>query len=172
MPALIRVADVADTAGVTRLFVRIYESQHGPGSATAQGLLESTGAVLFPDQDGPTVLVYVIDDDIHGVVAYRLDQQHGSASIITVQAHDTVRGRSAAQLLLSETVGRCATAGALALVTDVPAADVRARGFLRREGFTPVVEHDVVAASQDDAVVTYQRMLSEDPIPASETTEG
>jgi N-acetylglutamate synthase-like GNAT family acetyltransferase len=172
MVAHIRVADAADTEGVARLFARIYESGRGPGAARDQGLSERTIAVLFPDRDRPTVLVYVIDGDIEGVVAYRLDRQSGSASLITVQTHDTVRGRSAAQLLLSETARRCAAEGMSELVTDVPAADVRARGFLRREGFSAVVESDVSDAPLLDAVVTYQRLLLADLAVSTERHDG
>lgn len=133
---------------------------------TAQALLERTVAVLFPQQDGPTVVVYAIDDDIHAVGAYRVDRRHGCASIITVQAHNTVRSRSAVQQLLSETMRNCAEARVASVVTDV-----RARGFLRREGFSPAAENDVAEASRDDAAVTYQRLLSADPNSARESSD-
>lgn len=162
MDTSIRIATRDDADGVARFFGAIYASQRGLSSASAREMLARTVAVLFPQRDGPTVMVYVIEDDIHGVVAYHVDQERASASIVSVQAHDTVRGRSAAQQLLSETARSCAEAGVTLLVTDVPAADVRARGFLRREGFSAVVENDAVSASQDDAVVTYQRLLSEE----------
>ncbi len=172
MAALIRVASAADVEGVTGLFSRIYETGRGPGSANDQGLWERTIAVLFPDSDGPTVLVYVIEGDIQGVTAYRLGPQDGFAFLITVQAHDSVWGRSTAQQLLSETARRCAAEGASVLLTEVPAADVRARGFLRREGFSAVAEGDVADESQTDAVVTYQRLLPAGPTPEVEGSDG
>ncbi len=163
MATPIRVADAADAASVAQFFDGIYDSQHGPGSASAWGMVERTAAVLFPERGGPTVLVYDVDGDIQGVVAYQIDPAHGCATIVTVQVRDTVRGRGAAQQLLSETVRACVIAGVSMLSTEVAAADVRARGFLRREGFSVVVEGETAPESEDDATVTYRRLLPAGP---------
>ncbi|MCB2412238.1 GNAT family N-acetyltransferase [Demequina sp. TTPB684] len=159
MSAPIRIAAAADTQDVARFFSGVYESRRGRGAATSQGLFERTIDVLFPREDAPTVLLYIADGDIHGVVAFRIDPDRQRAELVTVQAHDTVRGRSAAQQLLGETVRHCDREGVPVLVTDVPAADVRARGFLRREGFAVVIDGAADEAAPEEGVVTYARSV-------------
>jgi hypothetical protein len=50
----------------------------------------------------------------------------------------------------------CAALGGVALTTDVPLSDVRARGFLRREGFVALVDELAPAPVADDAMISYR----------------
>ena len=129
----IRRATADDAATVAAFFAAVYEMEHGRGSAGALEMLQRTIAVLFPEEHAPVVYLYETDA-IHGVGAVR-DAGDGIRELVTVQVFDTVQGRGVAQTLLHHLVEQSRSDGCRTIFTLVPPADVRARGFLRREGF-------------------------------------
>ena len=167
MGTSIRVADNNDAAEVARFFSEVYEAEHGIGSSGALEMLERTIAVLFPPDENPLVLVHRVDDRIEGVAACHPVDARARAELITVQVYDTVQGRGAAQRLLAALVDQCRDAGATVLTTEVPLADGRARGFLRREGFFPANQEVYPPSGPEDFVVAYERpLIAQAPPPA------
>lgn len=133
----IREASVDDAASVAGFFSSIFEDTHGAGSSSALEMLQRTVAVLFPPSDAePTVYVYEHDGTILGVVAAARPDSSGVSQLLTIQVFDNVQGRGIAQTLLGRVIDHVRQWGAVSVATQVPYSDVRARGFLRREGFS------------------------------------
>lgn len=152
----IRAATPDDAAGVAAFFSAVYEGEHGLGSAGALEMLQRTVAVLFPDHaEPPAVYVYESGAAIQGVGAVRPGNAEGACELITIQVFDNVQGRGIAQRLLHRVVELCSQQGATKLYTMVPLADVRARGFLRREGFVADAEDGIAAGGPPDSIVRY-----------------
>lgn len=153
----IRVASVDDASAVADFFTSVYEGEHGAGAAAALQMRERTLAVLFPvEGERPEVFVYDAGEaGIQGVTAVRAEPPLGEAELITVQVFDTVQGKGIAQTLLRRAIDHVRASGVATLHTAVDAADVRARGFLRREGFTVTLPEGGVPDEQD-ALVRYE----------------
>lgn len=152
----IRAANDDDAHLVAVFFTKIYEKHHGIGSVSALEMLERTVASLFTDTDPPTVYLSEVAGRVQGVAAVRHLPLAGECDLIAIQADDTIQGRGVAQTLLRHVVVECAALGGVALRTGVPLSDVRARGFLRREGFVALVDDLVTAPIADDATISYR----------------
>lgn len=151
----IRRASGDDAQRVAAFFTSLYETRHGIGSAASLEMLQRTVASLFADDDSVTVFISERDGVVEGVTAVRHGEGEGTCELVAIQADDTIRGRGVAQTLLSHLVENCAVQGSTSLTTVVTSADVRARGFLRREGFMVSAEEFGTGAQAVDAVVTY-----------------
>ena len=156
MVTVIREASTDDTVAVAAFFTAVYEGQHGIGSTGAVEMLIRTIAVLFPEEGaGPTVFISESAGVIHGVVAARHADESGECEIVTIQVYDTVRGRGVAQTLLRKLVEHCSAMGGVTLKTEVPLSDVRARGFLRREGFSAAASDFEASSGAVDGTLWY-----------------
>jgi len=151
----IRRATGEDAHRVASFFTDLYETRHGVGSAGSLEMLQRTVAALFADDDALTVFVSEGSGALLGVAASRHAVGDGACELIAVQANDSVQGRGVAQTLLRHLVENCASLGGDILTTSVPSSDVRARGFLRREGFFASTEELSTSSSADDAMITY-----------------
>jgi ribosomal protein S18 acetylase RimI-like enzyme len=155
MPTEIRLATGEDAQRVASFFTDLYETRHGIGSAGSLEMLQRTVAALFADDEALTVFVSEDADVLRGVSAVRHSDGAGSCELISIQASDSVQGRGVAQTLLRHVVENCASRGGDTLVTSVPAWDVRARGFLRREGFFASAEELATESPTSDAMIMY-----------------
>ncbi len=155
MPTDIRLATGEDAQRVAAFFTGLYESRHGIGSAGSLEMLQRTVAALFTDDPALTVFLSEGSGALLGVAAIRHAAGDGACELVSIQASDSVQGRGIAQTLLRHIVENCASQGGQIVTTSVPASDVRARGFLRREGFFASAEELASQSSQSDAVVTY-----------------
>ncbi len=152
----IRAATTDDAAAVAAFFTSVYEVHHGLGTASVAEMLDRTLSVLFPAEgEPPTVFVSELADVIQGVAATRVAGERGECELVTVQVYDTVQGRGIAQTLLREVVAHCTGLGATTLTTEVPLHDVRARGFLRREGFAATADDLEASSGEVDGVLKY-----------------
>lgn len=134
----IREATKADAVAIAAFFTSVYESVHGRASASAVEMLERTMAVLFPADDATWVVVYDDEGVISGAAGITAPHSGQDCELLSIQAHDNVKGRGVAQTLLHKVIEKARVGGAQAIVTSVTAGDDRARGFLSREGFAPV----------------------------------
>jgi len=155
MPRGIRIATATDESAIVEFFTTMLEhhgDDEGPHAVRAvQGLLD---AIFTRGADQPTVFAYDAGDgDLQGIAALREPDEAGAAELITVQVFNTVQGRGIGQTLLRRAIDHVRQAGALSLHTEVLSADVRSRGFLRREGF--VVEDVAGESAAPSAVVRY-----------------
>lgn len=153
----IRIVTAQDAEAVTQFFTAVYETRHGAGTAQTLRLLERTLETLFPAApDRPTVFAYDAGDGaVQGVAAVRGPDVAGAAELITVQVFDTVQGKGIGQTLLRRTVEHVRAGGATLFHTVVEGEDVRARGFLRREGFVAEVPEGDQGAAQHGGLVRY-----------------
>lgn len=151
----IRRATGDDAQRVASFFTDLYETRHGIGSAGSLEMLQRTVAALFADDEALAVFVSEGSGALLGVAAVRHAVGDGTCELIAIQADDSVQGRGVAQTLLRHLVENCASLGGKTLTTSVPSSDVRARGFLRREGFFPSPEENAAASPNGDAIVTY-----------------
>lgn len=151
----IRRASGDDAQRVASFFTDLYETRQGIGSAGSPEMLQRTIASLFADDGELTVFISEGSGDVQGVAAVRHGQDKGACEMITIQADDTIRGRGVAQTLLTYLVENCASCGSATLATSVPVSDVRARGFLRREGFVASAEELATASPTNDGSITY-----------------
>jgi len=152
----IRAVSGGDSPLVSAFFRSVYESRHGVGSSSEIEMLQHTVAALFGGDDAPTVWVSERSGAVQGVVAVRHSVTPAPCELVTIQTHDTVKGRGTAQTLLRHVVTTCAERGGTALETSVPSSDVRARGFLRREGFVASSEELEGAGPGEDVTITYR----------------
>lgn len=154
------MASASDAASIVSFFSQVYDAHHGPAAAGALHLEDRTRDVLFPQQDPPDVLVFeAADGAIEGVTAVRIAPESRAAELLTVQVFDTVQGKGIGQTLLRSTVDHVRAAGATLVYTDVDREDVRARGFLRREGFVVEVADDESTGAEDAGTVRYVLVL-------------
>ena len=151
----IRRASGDDAQRVASFFTDLYETRHGIGSAGSLEMLQRTIASLVADDGELTVFISEGSGDVQGVAAVRHGHAEGACEMVTIQADDTIRGRGVAQTLLTYLVKSCASCGSATLATSVPASDVRARGFLRREGFVASAEELATASPTNDGSITY-----------------
>jgi len=151
----IRLASGDDAPRVASFFTDIYETRHGIGSACSLEMLQRTIASLFADDGEVTVFISEGSGTVQGVAAVRHGEDEGACELVAIQADDTIRGRGVAQTLLTHLVENCASCGSATLATSVPSSDVRARGFLRREGFVASAGEIVTASPTSDAVIEY-----------------
>lgn len=148
----VREATVADLPAIVGLFSEVYDARHGDGAAADVSMAERTAAGLFGEV--PTLTwVYEPRGVARGVAAVRLAPT-GGLDLVALQVTDSVPGRAAAQVLVQHVVAYAAAQGVDHVVAAVPADDVRARGFLRREGFE--IEDDDAAGGQ----MVYRRAVS------------
>ena len=155
----IREALVDDASAVAAFFKDVFEGHHGIGSADAADMLQRTVAVLFPPiEPVPAVFLYEQADRLLGVAAVRPPNGDGVCELVTVQVFDTVQGRGIAQTLLQRVLESVRSWGGESMVTAVVHGDVRARGFLRREGFIADPEPDG-ALPDPTSVVSYRRAV-------------
>lgn len=155
MRTQIRRATGDDAHRVAAFFTNLYESRHGIGSGASLEMLQRTVASLFTEDEALTVFLSERAGALQGVGAVRHSASDGPCELIAIQADDTIRGRGVAQTLLRYLVESCAARGGTALVTSVDAPDVRARGFLRREGFVASAEELATASPASTTVVVY-----------------
>jgi L-amino acid N-acyltransferase YncA len=151
----IRVATGDDAQRVASFFTDLYETRHGIGSAGSLEMLQRTVASLFTDDEALTVFISEASGVLQGVAAARHAVDVGTCELISVQASDSVQGRGVAQTLLRYLVENCAVRGGSTLVTSIPSSDVRARGFLRREGFVATADEHASASPKGDETITY-----------------
>lgn len=151
----IRLAAGDDTQRVASFFTSLYETRHGIGSASSLEMLQRTIASLFADDDAFVVFISESSGAVQGVAAVRHAAHDGPCELIAIQADDTIRGRGVAQTLLSYLVRSCASQGGTSLTTSVASSDVRARGFLRREGFVASAEELETASATSDELIIY-----------------
>lgn len=156
----IREALVEDAPAVATFFKDVFEGHHGIGSADAVEMLQRTVAVLFPPiEPVPAVFMYEQADNIIGVAAVRPPGESGICELVTVQVFDNVQGRGVAQTLLQRVLERSREWHGSTIATEVLHGDVRARGFLRREGFVADAEPDG-ALPGPTSVVRYARAVT------------
>lgn len=151
----IRLASGDDAQRVAAFFTNLYETRHGIGSASSLEMLQRTVASLFADDEALTVVIAERSGALQGVAAARHAPHEGPCKLIAIQANDTIRGRGVAQTLLGYLVKNCAARGGTALATSVQAPDVRARGFLRREGFVASAEELATASPASTELISY-----------------
>jgi len=152
----IRLASHDDLESVAAFFTSVYEARHGVGSARNMEMLQRTVSSLFGDNDALTVLVSESAGLLQGVAAVKHSEVGGPCELVTIQTNDSVQGRGVAQTLLRQVIEMCASRGGTVLATGVPMADVRARGFLRREGFVVSAEEPDAGRLGADGSVTYR----------------
>lgn len=150
----IREATRADAVAIAAFFTSVYESVQGRASASAVEMLDRTMAVLFPADDATWVVVYDDEGVISGAAGISLPEPGRDCELLSIQAHDNVKGRGVAQTLLHRVIEKAREAGAGAIVTSVTTGDDRARGFLSREGFSPVEPTD------EAAMLRYRKALA------------
>jgi L-amino acid N-acyltransferase YncA len=151
----IRLATGEDAPRVASFFSDLYETRHGIGSASSLDMLQRTVASLFVDDGALTVFVSEASGVLQGVAAARHAVDDGTCDLISIQASDSVQGRGFAQTLLGHLVENCAARGGNTLTTSIPSSDVRARGFLRREGFVASAGEHASALPTSDETITY-----------------
>lgn len=151
----IRLASSGDAQLVASFFSDVYETQHGIGSAGSLEMLQRTVASLFSDDEAPTVFISEADGVVLGVAAVKQAMGSAVCELIAIQTNDSVHGRGVAQTLLRTVVEYCAARGGSTLVTTVPSSDVRARGFLRREGFVASAEELATGSQAITSDVVY-----------------
>lgn len=151
----IRLATGEDAQRVASFFSDLYETRHGIGSAGSLEMLQRTVASMFTDDEALTVFVSEASGDLQGVAAARHAVDDGACELISIQASDSVQGRGVAQTLLRHLVENCDARGGDTLNTSIPSSDVRARGFLRREGFIASAGEHASALPKSDEVITY-----------------
>ena len=151
----IRLATGGDAQRVAAFFTDLYETRHGIGSAGSLEMLQRTVASLFADDEALSVVISEASGALQGVAAVRYAVDGGPCELVAIQASDSVQGRGVAQTLLRYLIEKCASRGGGILTTGVPSTDVRARGFLRREGFVAAAEDLATASPMSDAVITY-----------------
>lgn len=151
----IRPASGDDAQRVAAFFTMLYETRHGIGSASSLEMLQRTVASLFAGDDTLSVFLSEDSSGIQGVVAARQAEGDTTCELTAIQADDTIRGRGVAQTLLGFLVGHCASRGGAAIVTSVAASDVRARGFLRREGFVAAAEEIAIGSPASEELIVY-----------------
>lgn len=151
----IRLATGEDAQRVAAFFTDIYETRHGIGSAGSLEMFQRTVASLFADDEALTGLISEGSGALQGVAAVRHAVGEGACELIAIQANDSVQGRGVAQTLLRYVIESCAARGDGTLTTRVPSSDVRARGFLRREGFIATAEDIATASPTSDTAIVY-----------------
>jgi L-amino acid N-acyltransferase YncA len=151
----IRLATVEDAQRVAVFLSHVYETRHGIGSAGSLEMLQRTVVSLFTDDEAVTVFVSEDSGVLQGVAAARHAVGVGTCELIFIQATDNVQGRGVAQTLLRYLVENCAARGGDTLMTSIPSSDVRARGFLRREGFLATAGEHALASPKSDEDITY-----------------
>jgi GNAT superfamily N-acetyltransferase len=149
----IRLAAVEDAQRVASFLSHVYETRHGIGSAGSLEMLQRTVVSLFTDDEAVTVFVSEDSGVLQGVAAARHAVGVGTCELIFIQATDSVQGRGVAQTLLRHLVENCAARGGDTLITSTLSSDVRARGFLRREGFiASAAEHDLASPTSEETI--------------------
>jgi GNAT superfamily N-acetyltransferase len=151
----IRLATVEDAPRVASFLSHVYETRHGIGSAGSLEMLQRTVVSLFTDDEAIEVFVSEASGVLQGVAAVRHAVDDGTCELVFIQATDSVQGRGVAQTLLRHLVENCAARGGDTLITSTLSSDVRARGFLRREGFIASVGEHASASPTSDETITY-----------------
>ena len=152
----IRAVSGGDSSLVAAFFRSVYESRHGVGSSSEIEMLQRTVASFFGDDEALTVWVSEVSGAVQGVAAVRHSVGSGPCELVTIQTRDSVQGRGTAQTLLRHVVKSCAERAGTVLETSVPMSDVRARGFLRREGFVATTEDLQGRVPGGDVAITYR----------------
>ncbi|NYI40051.1 GNAT family N-acetyltransferase [Demequina lutea] len=151
----IRLATGEDAHRVASFLTELHETRHGIGSAGSLEIPQRLVAGLLADDEALTVFISESTGALQGVAAVRHAITDGACELFAIQANDSVRGRGVAQTLLRHLVENCASRGGDMLTTSVPSSDVRARGFLRRDGFIAAADELATASPVDDAVIMY-----------------
>jgi ribosomal protein S18 acetylase RimI-like enzyme len=155
MRTAIRLATGEDAQRVASFLSDVYETRHGIGSAGSLEVLQRTVASMFTDDETLTVYVSEASGALQGVAAARHAVDDGACELFFIQASDSVQGRGFAQTLLRHLVENCAARGGDTLITSIPSSDVRARGFLRREGFIASAGEHASVSPTSDGNITY-----------------